>query len=250
MRRFWMQPLPVASLLLVSTLAPAIAQSSDPGWEVDLALYGMGAGLKGEAGVGPVTADVDVGFSDLLANLELGFMGAMQARKGRLVVLSDLIFAGVGVAEESADGSRKADVDVDMWLIEGDLGYALSDRVVVFGGARVVDLNTEIDLRVGQQQRTAKGGESWVDPLVGARFAAPLGEKWALALRGDIGGFGVGSDLSWNAVATVAYVLSERTRFGFGWRVLDIDYDQGSGADRFLYDLQMSGPVAGVVLTF
>ena len=239
-----------ASLLLAPIGAPALAQQSDPGWDVDLALYGMGAGLKGEAGIGPVTGEVDVSFSDLLDDLEVGLFGAMQARKGRLAVLTDLIFGGIGATEESQNGNVKVDVDVDVLIVEGDLGYAVSDRVTLFGGARLVDLDLGVDTRVGPLERSRDGGESWVDPVVGARVAVPRAEKWAMTLRGDVGGFGVGSDFSWNAVATVAYLLSERTRFGFGYRVLDIDYDNGSGADRFLYDVQMSGPLAGVVLSF
>ena len=44
--------------------------------------------------------------------------------------------------------------------------------------------------------------------------------------------------------------LSERTSLIAGYRLLDIDYDDGTGADRFLYDVQTSGPNAGLVFHF
>ena len=43
--RFWTKPLLVTPLVLLSIGSPAVAQSPDDGWRVDVALYGMGAGI-------------------------------------------------------------------------------------------------------------------------------------------------------------------------------------------------------------
>lgn len=100
-----------------------IALVSGPGvaaaeWEYELTPYVLGAGLGGDVTVKGVTAEVDVGFSDLIENMELGFMGALQARKGRWAVHGDLIFLGLGATEEFERDFRRvrAEVtgDVDM----------------------------------------------------------------------------------------------------------------------------------------
>ncbi len=69
-------------------------------------------------------------------------------------------------------------------------------------------------------------------------------------LRGDIGGFGVGSDFAWQAIATLRWQFSPRTGVGLAYRHLDMDYEDGKGANRFLYDVATSGPALGVVFTF
>jgi hypothetical protein len=34
------------------------------------------------------------------------------------------------------------------------------------------------------------------------------------------------------------------------YRLLDIDFEEGSGRDRFEFDIQMRGPIMALVLTF
>jgi len=88
--------------------------------------------------------------------------------------------------------------------------------------------------------------------MVGARATAKLTEKLSLRVRGDIGGFGIGSasDFAWNVVAFLGYQLSRRISFGVGYRIIDIDYERGSGRRRFEYDVTTSGPVLGLAFHF
>lgn len=66
---------------------------------------------------------------------------------------------------------------------------------------------------------------SWVDPIIGARLSADLSTKVMVNLRGDIGGFGVGSDFTWNGSAFIGLSFYRR--------------DHGSaGLPRALYRLQ------------
>ena len=74
--------------------------------------------------------------------------------------------------------------------------------------------------------------------------------KWALTLRGDIGSFDLTSDLTWNLVRTVQFHLSRKVTLVAGYRVLDINSDQGSGTNRFVFDVQMRAPMIGVNLLF
>ncbi len=94
--------------------------------------------------------------------------------------------------------------------------------------------------------------EDWIDPTFVARATLPLGEKWFFQARANIGGFGIGSgsDLFWQIQADVGYRSSEKWQFAFGYRVIDTDYDQGSGSDRFIYDMQNFGPVLKVGYSF
>ncbi len=73
-----------------------------------------------------------------------------------------------------------------------------------------------------------------------------------MAARADVSGFdiGSGSDLTWNFYAVGRYVVSQRFSFAAGYRILDIDYSSGSGANEFGMDVQMHGPYLGGTLRF
>jgi hypothetical protein len=54
----------------------------------------------------------------------------------------------------------------------------------------------------------------------------------------------------WQLQADVGYRPSEKWRFSFGYRVIDIDYDQGRDSGRFVYDVQTFGPVLRLGYSF
>ena len=66
----------------------------------------------------------------------------------------------------------------------------------------------------------------------------------------DVGGFGVGSELTWQAFSSVGFDLSPRVSMEFGWRWLDVDYDNEDEDDPFEYDVRYQGPVAGIAIRF
>jgi opacity protein-like surface antigen len=189
-------------------------------------------------------------FSDILDDLQFGAMAGYAGTNGRFVVLADAVVANLGKTRRGEGGVVRSDVDVDMVILEGDFGYAVSDGFQLFGGVRWFSLTSKLDLRVGQFERRARSDQDWVDPLVGFRVGTARGDRWSFWLRGDVGGFGVGSDLTWNAVAAFSYQFNDTIGIGAGYRYMDIDYDDGSGNGRFLFDARLDGPVAGVIFSF
>ena len=73
-------------------------------------------------------------------------------------------------------------------------------------------------------------------------------------LRGDIGGFDVGSQFTWQAIATYNWLLCMANGIpvdGYvGFRALSADYSQGSGTSKFEFDNVMYGPVIGATMRF
>ena len=60
------------------------------------------------------------------------------------------------------------------------------------------------------------------------------------SFKGDLGGVGTISDLPWQARAD--YRFSKLFQLGLGYRYIGMDYEKGSGNDRFLYDVNTYGP--------
>jgi len=83
------------------------------------------------------------------------------------------------------------------------------------------------------------------DPIIGARALFELDPKWMLGVRGDIGGFGAGSEFVWNITGEVTYRAWENVDLLAGYRVLSYDLESQGGIDL---DLTLHGPVFAVVI--
>jgi hypothetical protein len=70
--------------------------------------------------------------------------------------------------------------------------------------------------------------------------------KWTGQLRADIGGFGVGSESTWQIWGDVRYAFSDSFSANVGYRALEFDYE----ADNAHHDITMSGPVIGILWNF
>lgn len=66
------------------------------------------------------------------------------------------------------------------------------------------------------------------------------------SIRGDVGGFGIGSELTTNAALTVGYQISERYSVGVGYRYLRIEDDAG----RMELTSETYGPAIGMAIRF
>ncbi len=101
---------------------------------------------------------------------------------------------------------------------------------------------------------TPKLGKSkdWAEPFVGGRIVLNLTEKLGFGVRGDIGGFGIGSasDKTWNLVSALTYRFSKKYELRAGYHIYDMDYSNGSGGDEFGLDARLDGPKLGLVYHF
>ena len=61
-------------------------------------MYGWAQSLDGDLAVGGVSVPVDVPFSDLLADLDMAFMGALEIGRDRWSVLLDLNYANLSAS--------------------------------------------------------------------------------------------------------------------------------------------------------
>jgi hypothetical protein len=89
----------------------------------------------------------------------------------------------------------------------------------------------------------------WVDPVVGGRMRHQFASGSEFNLEGDVGGFGAGSEFSWQAVATYGFdvnVFNTTMRSVVGYRALSVDYHQEGAHGRSGLDWMQHGPVLGV----
>ena len=246
---------PAGLVLLAIAISSPVASAEELAWEHTLAVYMVGASLEGTSGVGDVTADVDLSFSDILDNLDAGFMFAYRGERGPWSVGLDFSFmeleaegSGLGPA-----GGTSGSVESEQYIVQLDIGHALTERLGMYGGIRYTELDLDVEVVGGGplgETLVRKGSESWADPVIGLRYGAPLGDRWLLVAKGDVGGFGVASDFTWAAMVFAAYSFNDNATLLLGWRVIDVDYEDGSGAGRFAWDVRTAGPAAALAWRF
>ena len=225
--------------------------STAKNWEFSLAPYLWAASVKGDMTVNGIKVDADQSFSDTLDSLDIGFMFHFEGiRKQRWGFFADLMYIRLDPDDES---TPFGDIGIDYEETLAELGgfhrWTIKDHAIdALGGLRYSHMKSELDLPPGFPD--VDKNESWFDPFFGARWIWRFTDKWGLRLRGDVGGFGIGSDLTWNAIGLVTFKPWKHVGFGGGYRILYQDYSTGSGRRKFEYDATMHGPILGLDITW
>ncbi len=221
--------------------------SSD--WSYEIAPYFLWAvGLDGEMTVQGSTADMDLSFGDILDELDFMFDFHFEARhaNGWGYVIEPMFIK----LESEAEGPMGEDITskTDIAMVEGLVVNRFGSKERPFDliwGMRYMGIDSSLDFPV---LPSVDGDQDWLDGVVGVRFAPKLSERWLLSLRGDIASGG--SDFTWQVVALAQVKMSRRTQLAFGYRHMDVDYEDGSGSDLFRFDASLSGPIVGVSINF
>lgn len=245
---------PLATLMSIPlVLQDARADEAAGGWRHTVVIYGMGAAIDGTAQIGQVEVPVDVSISEVFDALEFGAMAAYRIEDGTWSFTVDTTFMGLGGSDTTLGGLLRGEMDVDQFTLMGTVGRRLTDNLEFLFGFAYMDLSTDLKVNGtvgGVVDLEASRDVDWIDPTVGLQYGLPLGEDWRLNLRGDIGGFGIGSDLMYQVLATFRWQMSDTTGFVFGYRLISFDYEEGKDQNYQHYDLTEQGPLAGVTISF
>ena len=242
--------LALAGLLALPTAFAESTTDSLVQWKNTLELYLMGPNLDGSVGLGPVDGDVEVDPGSVFDALDGAFLGTYIGEAERWGVLVDLAYMDLKEDGTGPQGVVNYELNVKQTIL-GLVGlYRLTDTLQFTFGGRYVDVSNRLTLAGPNRETAAKASESWFDPTIGLRYVAPLGEKWVFNGAADIGGAGVGSDLTWYWSANIAYRMTPSSQFYAGYRYIDFDYEEGEGRDRFKFDMAQHGLLAGFRFEF
>jgi opacity protein-like surface antigen len=100
----------------------------------------------------------------------------------------------------------------------------------------------------GSRVASRSGTMEWVDPVIGMRVRHQFSPGQELQLRGDIGGFDVGSDFSWQLFGGYSFALGDSWSGIIGYRALAVDFSEEAANGTRGIDLLQHGPVVGVNL--
>jgi hypothetical protein len=242
----------VAAMLAGLVAAPALAQDE---WQSEVAIYGWFTGLTGEVDTPLGSVAFEQSFSDILDQLDMAFMGAVQVRRGRWSLIGDLVYTDLSQDFRLPPGvpilQPYGQVDTSVRLTTFS-GYALYDavsrpdlRLGLGLGLRAVSMEAGIDLTVGAPSIGFSGEDDWIDPVVAGRLVWTIDPRWFSTLLVDYGG-GDG-DTTWQVLGTVGYRLNDRWSVQGGYRHMTIEHDLGG---QLPISLELGGPIAGFVYRF
>ena len=235
-------------------------------WEFRVSPYLWAIQVESKVTVRGYTATVNSYFPDIWRNLEGAGMLNFEAQKGKLGFFLNPLYMKLRVDGELTrvrEPSRPLPPTRDLtlnltmgvvefggfyqvakWPLDWKQGKGRAVTLDVLGGGRYWYIHMDLDTT--SPVNPTKYND-FVDPIIGIRTRMDLTDKLALNLEGDIGGFGVGSDFTWNAQGSFSYQFTHLISAFAGYRVLYVDYKAGND-NRFQETIQ--GPLGGVTFRF
>ncbi len=233
--------------------------------------YAWATQVRGDLTVDGLTAPMNINMSDLwqfLKNGEVrgGFMGHMEAGRDNWSIFVN----GDIVSMDPSVQIRRANIETGLTMTLLELGGAVdlfnaneNDpansplRAQMLGGVRYysVDAGAILSLPHINPVVDVSSSAQWVDMFVGGRVIAQLTPGIKGFVRGDVGGFGIGtsSDHAWNLVSGVTTDCIWGSSLLLGYRVLDINQSLYGGAGSpsgFGVDAVIHGPLVGLTFQF
>ncbi|MCX6875320.1 MAG: hypothetical protein NTW21_16165 [Verrucomicrobia bacterium] len=242
-----------AGTTVPSLTNPQPVATTAAAWHWRVGLDAWLQALEGDVTVRGRNADVDLGMNDVLDNLDFAAMGVVEVGCGRWSFLADLNYAELSGSTSTRLTYNTLDLSqfIGNFVVAYNVLENEATHLDVYAGARVnsLDMDLNIDLH-GPSGRTrdfsASGSETWVDPIIGVRVQQELSNKIFFRAAGDVGGFGVSSDFTWQALALFGYRVCEGGAVMLGYRGIGTDYENGD----FGYNCTNHGPMLGFEYKF
>jgi hypothetical protein len=228
---------------------PGVAQQTESdGWRFTFIPYVWAAAFSGRVGVGPVVAEVDLSFGDIIDHADFALMGVFEARRERWSAYLDGFYVGLSAdTATSLPTGIGLRLDEDLVMIQPAAGYTLLARpwggLEALGGLRYWHVSTGL-VATGPGQATRSASQDWVDGTLGARLRYSPGPRWQLFALGDLGGGG--SSFTWQAWGGVGFNVGSCCAIYGSYRHLDVDYE----TDTFVNDTHLTGPGVGFGFRF
>jgi hypothetical protein len=228
----------------------------DNAWHFAVSPYLWFPGVHGTA-VGPRGNGLSFRASpgDLLSHFRFGLMGAVEARRKRVVVSGDLIWIRLK-ADKAGEvtpfprlGAITANMKATEFLLTPKIGFRVINNEIIkidaLTGFRYWHLGESLNFNPSLLGLNFSGSQNFVDPLVGGRIQAALSPKIVVNVLGDVGGWDTGSQLEYQWAGLLGYRIKPAWTLQVGYRYLFIDY---RGSRGFVFNATTAGVVLGVTL--
>src|SRR4029077_10978892 len=230
------------------------APVADNQWHIAVSPYLWFPGVHGTIGALGHDASYSASPGDLLSNFRFGLMGAVEARRNRLLTTIDMMW--IRLRDDKAlpfpnVGADSATIKMTEFLLTPNVGYRLIDAKMIkadaVAGIRYWHFGENVTFSPGTLGFDFSKSQNWVDPVVGGRILTALSPKVGITVLGDVGGWGTGSELEYQVGGFLGYKVKRNLTLQAGYRYLYVDYDKNGGNDAFI-KATTSGVIFGVTI--
>jgi len=245
-------------VLLLSGIVQISAQTETKvkKWHFLAEPYLMFPNMQGETGIGSaLTVPVDANPGDIFGALKMGAMLYAEARTDNWAITSDWVY--MDLKQDLTSGklihSGTVGLQQSIWEVAGL--YRILPFLELGVGGRLNYLQTNIDalrnvLPAGTEEVEGLHDVTWFDPVIITRLTTDINNKWLFQFRGDVGGFGMGSRLTWQLQAYAGYQFTKVFQLTAGYRILSNDFTKETGYNQFVFDMNEFGPVIRLGFNF
>ena len=253
-------------LLLALLAGPALPEEQVDQWRVVVNFPMVWLpDIKGEVDIDGERTDIDIPISDILDNLDAGFIGELYLARGDWgVELRSMYLATESSSTTNSVGLPgrppligKHRVTVEGKLFTSDLvgSYRFHERARLLLGVRRT--GTEIDLRVKPLEeglipiegKVSIADEELFDWIVGVEYRHPISHRWGAVVQVDTA-FTGDNDTNRQFNGFFSYQLNERHGIWLGYRYLEIEDSIRSDGSRIKTSFRQQGPTLGWALSF
>ena len=237
----WLCTLLIPSVLCRNLYADEVNDS----FRFELTPYLWAASIKGAIATGgeespPIDSDYNF-FS--LDNFDGVASATFAARKNQWGFLFDFLYVAFeDIFLEATPLQTTPRLEGTIIEFAGVYTPSSIDNLEFIAGLRQQDITVSLALLNQKQEQSV----IWIDPFVGIIYTRPLNGSFHISLRGDLGGFGIESDMAVNAEAMFRYQIGNTFSIKFGYRYLKVKFDESN----FLYDISLDGFQLGLGIRF
>lgn len=221
-------------------------------WQFNASPYAWASGIRGTVGqFGQPATRLDSSFSDVMSELDLAFMGAMEARYQRFSLVADVMYAQLSAGGSIGRGVLGRRVDVTSKSFSGFFGAGYEvlggdqGHLDVIGGGRLWYASTRLSVKGGLLDgRGERDSATWIDAVAGLRGQYALSDHWYLTGWGVVGAGQ--AKLDWDATAALAYQFKSDLAAVLGYRALGVNFNRNG----FVYNVIQQGPILGLSYRF
>ncbi|HTE24601.1 hypothetical protein [Flavitalea sp.] len=234
-------------ILIVFSVAAQDSLKTRKKWNFVVEPYLMFPNLNGTIGVGTLPdTKLDADPGDVFSHMKIAAILYLEMASDKWAFTSDLIYMNLDENATPDKFINSGDVNFKQfsWEVAG-LARVLPWLEAGIGG-RLNNLKASADLVTntiggGTNFRSKSISHTWLDPIIIARINSKSDKKFIYQFRGDLGGFGIGSDFVWQLQAYAGYRFSKLFQLTGGYKIISIDYQNGSDESRLLYDVNTFG---------
>lgn len=251
----------ILSIITIFFLSSVFAHENEP-LDVTIGTYFWAMNITGDAEIKGQEFSVDASMIDLIKESDsLGvFVSRIDGQKGNVGGYLDIQYGKLGFNDQSTPLPITVDIDFKFLMVEGFGRYRVWETC-----PSECDSKFTLDLMLGGRYSyyqldlsfsndvLLSGNLHFIDPLVGAKGIVTISDRWDMILQGDVGGFHVGCDFTWQAVGGLRYHFCMFNHPAFlitAYRAIGQDYAKGEGSSRTKIDTVMHGLLLGLGIQF